>query len=729
MKNRMLTLSLLFCFGLQLISPVVAQQTGSQQPTSKPTGQQQTVPEADDEVVRITTKLVQVDAVITDGKGKPVTDLRPDEVQILENGKPQAVTNFSYIPLDAPPVTKSAKPDKNAPPIPIRRPRPEQVHRTIALVVDDLGLSFESAHFVRQGLRKFLDQQMQPNDLVAIIRTAGGIGALQQFTTDKRQLYAAVDKVNWTPRGRGGISAFAPITNNTTFVPGRPSSENDDGSGEVDQLRNDLFAVGTLGAINYVVRGLSQLPGRKSIVLLYDGFVTTSELHPTGNPRVVNALQSLGELANRASVVINTVDARGLMTLGLSAADDVNGMSGAEIQHVQRARGMAFYDSQVGLEDLTNQTGGLSIKNTNGLLGGIRGLFDEAGYYLIGYRPDEGTFDAKSGKRKFHKLSLKINRPGKFIIRMRNGFYGITDEQAKPEGQSGMSRIVNALISPFGSSEVDVRLTSLFANDAKLGSIMRSMLHVKASDLTFKEQPDGWHQAEFELLTYTFGDNGIVVDRLGKTHTIRVKGKAFERIMTHGFTYSLTVPIKKAGAYQLRTALKDTSSGRVGSASQFIEVPDIKKDRLTVSGIVLHAMSKQVYEKEQSGADFPRDNSDDTGATSEPGTGPSVRQFKRGQVMVYGYHLYNARINKATKQPNLQVRIRLFRNGQEVFSGSEVPFDASNQADLKRLIGAGAFQLGTEMEPGEYAFQVIATDLLTSGKHRQNSQWIDFELK
>ena len=81
----------------------------------------------------------------------------------------------------------------------------------MALVVDDLGLSFESTFFVRETLKKFIDQQMQPNDLVAIIRTSGGIGALQQFTSDKRQLYAAVEKVKWTPHGRGGISAFAPV--------------------------------------------------------------------------------------------------------------------------------------------------------------------------------------------------------------------------------------------------------------------------------------------------------------------------------------------------------------------------------------------------------------------------------------------------------------------------------------------------------------------------------------
>ncbi|HEX8921332.1 MAG TPA: VWA domain-containing protein, partial [Pyrinomonadaceae bacterium] len=185
--------------------------------TPSPTPPQQQGTPDDEEVVRITTNLVQVDAVVTDKSGKIVTDLRPEEVEILEDGRPQKITNFSFVPLESsteqPAAVKTppALVDKNAPPAPPVRLRPEQVRRTVALVVDDLGLSFESTHFVRQALKKFVDQQVQQGDLVAIIRTAGGIGALQQFTSDKRQLYATIERVRWNPNGRGGIAAFAPL--------------------------------------------------------------------------------------------------------------------------------------------------------------------------------------------------------------------------------------------------------------------------------------------------------------------------------------------------------------------------------------------------------------------------------------------------------------------------------------------------------------------------------------
>src|SRR5205807_4155279 len=150
--------------------------------------------------------------------------------------------------------------DKNVPPVPPNRLRPEDIRRTIALVVDDLGLSFESTYYVRHALKRFVDEQMQPGDLVAIIRTGAGMGALQQFTADKRQLYAAIERVKWNALGRGGVSAFAAIQAPTA---GAGGAEIDAMTEEQNQTRDETFSVGTLGAISYVVRGLKELPGRK----------------------------------------------------------------------------------------------------------------------------------------------------------------------------------------------------------------------------------------------------------------------------------------------------------------------------------------------------------------------------------------------------------------------------------------------------------------------------------
>ena len=150
---------------------------------------------AEDDVVRISTTLIQVDATVLDKSGKIVTGLTKDDFEIYENNKKQQITNFSFVQLapDKPKEPITVKPGKNSipiPPVPIRL-RPENLHRTLALVVDDLGLSFGSIDVVKSALKKFVDEQMQPSDLVAIIRTGSGAGVLQQFTSDKRLLYAA----------------------------------------------------------------------------------------------------------------------------------------------------------------------------------------------------------------------------------------------------------------------------------------------------------------------------------------------------------------------------------------------------------------------------------------------------------------------------------------------------------------------------------------------------------
>lgn len=712
-----------FLLIVSLCVAVVAQQPAAPAPLPQtPSPQKQ-----DEDVVRITTNLVQVDPVITDSKGHQVTDLRPEEVELREDGKPQKITNFSYVSMGTRTVERRPTTGPNAAPVPPVKLRPEQVRRTIALVVDDLGLSFESAYYVRRALKKFLDEQMQPDDLVAIIRTGGGIGALQQFTTDKRQLYAAVEKIKWNAMGRSGVAAFAPLQSDRITTRMQEMVESDDTTHveDVDQFREDLFAVGTLGAVNYIVRGLRNLPGRKSILLMSDGFKIFTKNDPYGSQRILTALRSLTDLANRSSVVIYTMDARGLVNVGLTAADSIASLTVQQVEDQLADRRTAFLESQAGLAYLAQQTGGMAIRNNNDLNAGIRRVIeDQQGYYLIGYRPDESTFDSANGRRKFHKLSLKVLRPGKFNVRLRNGFYGFTDTEAVERRATPAQQLIGALSSPFGAEGVHVRLTSLFANDARFGSMMRSMLHIQGSDLTFTQEADGWHKAVFDVLSVTFGDNGVVVDQKGRTHTMRVRGATYDRIMKDGFTYNVTVPIKKPGGYQLRTAVRDVASERIGSASQFVEVPDIKKNRLTLSGLVVRGTTLQAFQK---GLDLAEGGGDDTIDDSDPRATPAVRQFKTGHVMLYTYIIYNAQLSKSG-QPQLQTQIKLFRDGNPVYVGKELPFDLLQQTDMKRLTAGGAVQLGTQMALGDYVLQITVTDLLANGKNRTTTQWIDFEI-
>lgn len=561
-------------------------------PSPKPTP-------SDDDVVKISTSLIQIDVSVTDSKGKPITDLRPEEIEIYENGEKQSISNFSFVSSAKETIQKQVPGDKTAIPVPQGTLRPEQIRRTIALVVDDLSLSFESAYQTRRSLRKFVDEQMQDGDLVAIIRTGAGIGALQQFTSDKRMLYAAIEKVKWNPNGSGGISAFAPIEPTPETDAAADEAEEDttvpSGAGQsLEDFRSSVFATGTLGALKYIVTGMSQLPGRKSVIMFSDGFklFETDDAGMQTAGRVLDFLQQLIDLANRSSVVFYTVDARGLAYTGLTAADSPSQTSGEALTSQLQTRSAQLRDTQEGLSFLADETGGFSIRNNNDLSSGVRRVLEDQSYYLVGYEPDTDTFDA--AKRRYNQLAVKVLRKGA-TVRYRSGFFNVADKTAPAVPTAALTptaQLESALISPFAVGGISLRLNALFGNDVKNGSFVRSLIHINAGDLKFTEEKDGTRKAVFDVLAMSFGDNGQIVDQLAKGYTMTAKPQDMKRLLETGFVYSFTFPIKKPGAFQYRVALRDFQSGHVGSASQFIEVPDLKKNRLTVSSVVLENLSE-----------------------------------------------------------------------------------------------------------------------------------------
>jgi hypothetical protein len=163
--------------------------------------------------------------------------------------------------------------------------------------------------------------------------------------------------------------------------------------------------------------------------------------------------------------------------------------------------------------------------------------------------------------------------------------------------------------------------------------------------------------------------------------------------------------------------VRDANSERVGSASQFIEVPDVNKGRLTLSGIVLRANPP----KTPAGAEG--------GEQGDANENPAVRIFKPGRALIYGYQILNAQRDHGTKQPNVQAQLRLFRDGKPVYQGKVMPLDSTGQPDLKKLVAGGRLTLGSKMEPGDYVLQVIVTDNLAKDKYRVATQAMDFEVQ
>ncbi len=683
---RKLTLS--FFASAIFAATAVAQNTTS--PAAKPT--------PDTDVVRITSTLVQLDVSVTDKEGRPIKDLRPEEIHLFENGKERKLSGVSFVP-GAPPadnneMKKSAAPV--GPVLPGRQLAANEVRRTIAIVVDDVTLSFQSIDYTREVLRRFVDQQMRDGDLVAIIRSGAGVGALQQFTSDKRQLYAAIDRIRWNAVANGRISTFDSVE----------GQQDDSNQIDVRAQQEDAFVAGSLGALNYVIRGMDKLPGRKSVLMISEGF-RLFDREPGGQitqGNVIDSVRAITDAANRAAVVIYTLDPRGLVVPMVGVEENPEFWSLEDIDRKMSRQGQALIDTQDGLSYLSEETGGFTIKNTNNLSKGIRKILDDQSYYLVAYEPEEGSFDPK--KLRFNKIEIKVDRPGT-KVRYRSGFFNIGDNTLKAAKQpTPFQSIADALLSPFAQNDLPIRYNGLFNYDHKNGAYLRSLVHMNIGDLDFKTLPDGKRQASLDIFAYAFGVNGAIEGRLQKTYKLTVPPEAFEKLRSTGFVYDFVFPIAKPGAYQLRVVVRDSAADKVGSASQFVEIPNLKKNRLTLSGIVL--------------------NSGTPTTSSSALTATALREFHRGASLDYGTVALNARADSLGKT-NLTSRLRIFRDGKLIFTGQPQSV-AQGQQPADSVAFMGSINLGTKLEAGDYVMEVAVTDTLAKGKYATAVQYVEFRV-
>ena len=228
----------------------------------------------------------------------------------------------------------------------------------------------------------------------------------------------------------------------------------------------------------------------------------------------------------------------------------------------------------------------------------------------------------------------------------------------------------------------------------------------------------------------TFDDSGMAIDRRSRTQTVSVSRDEYRVALERGIIFGINLPIKTPGAFQLRIAVRDANSGRVGSANQYIEVPNLKKGRLTVSGIFL-AQHEEATQDASSRAGLVDEKTSSRSeaevAESDPQGGPAIRRFALGAMVDYGFEIYNARIDKTIHQPHLQSQVHLFRDNKLVFTGRVL--DLSGLADSKRLAAFGRLPLPANLLAGDYVLQIIVTDALAKDKDRIATQWIDFEIK
>jgi VWFA-related protein len=672
----------------------------------------------------------------------------------LQDGRPQKIVSVAFVNTEVlqsqnmKPPTASSNKDQNAPLAPPTRTRAANAGRILTFVVDDGSCSASRVGMVaaQEALEKFVVEQLQPNDLVAIYQTRSGSSILQQYTSDKSQLMRVVKKIRWYPprgvcanSGSGDFYDRAEVTTGLKYKGNAVEFESE--ANKVNRVNTenrlrDNQVVGLIGVLRYITRGLQKVPGRKTVFLLSDGIpLLATESQQRGAPGTpalvtlrpgdsVGAMRELIDFANRASVVFNTIDARGIQAPGASAQDDFDnivGRGGTGNVHgtsiVEANREAATLSAQSGLYSLAEETGGRFYNNANKLDGPMRrALALEKGYYLIGYQPEADTFKSK----KFNKIEIKVKRPD-VSVRARSGFLGITDEDRRPKKRSGDSELYEAIAAPLPKAGLNVSLTAFFANTPVEGSFVRTLLHVDGEQLTFADEPNGIKKGIFDVVAVTLNEKNEVVDEFNRTHTIRFPEAHLDALKRNGLIYSADIPVKKPGVYNFRVALRDATSKQLGSAGQQIEVPDLKKSKLLVSGLTIGEVGLQDGKPV-----IPADEKAQNGFSPVASVShTAIRHFQPGSILGYSYKVYNAELDKSTRQPKLMVQVRLYKDGEVVTDGAAQALKLEAQTDVTRIADYGYLRLQPELTSGDYALQIVISDQSTG---ETSSQWIDFEV-
>lgn len=699
----------------------------------------QTQPADTEDVVKITTKLVQVDVIVTDKKGQPVRDLKAADFELLQDGKPQKIVGFTFVPVttrgemtsSVEEQRKTSSDPKIPVPPPARTPLTAST-RVIAFLIDDgsCSTSVWGMDSAQKAVKRFINEQMLPTDQVAIYRTRAGSSAFQQYTSDKTTLLKAADKIRWyPPQGSCAQSdgSFNEVARSNTFQ--KLTDEGvktvqieSDAEKKIREYREDSISrnqvVGTLGVFRYAVSGLERVPGRKSMFVLSDGL----PLRDRDNRRndAAAAMRELTDAANRAGVVVHTFSLRGSSIPGMIESKDeiyVEDNFNAT-ESTSRARIDQETRLNDGLQTLAYDTGGEFYK-PSGIPDKLvnRILEKESGYYLLAYEPDENTFKGK----KFNSIDVKVKVP-ELRISHRSGFLNEVDTQpVKRRAKSAESDLYDAIAAPLPKAGLGIDLTAYFGVAPTGENFVRALFHLDGRELTFADDA-GQKKMVLDVVAVTMDEKNDVVDEFNRTHTLKVDAATAARINRDGLIYSTDVPVKKSGSYNFRVAVRDQNSKTLGTAAQIVQIPDLKRSDIFVAGLTVAGVD--AAGKFETPAATTAAN-----AITLPNSAavPAIRQFKRGSVIAYAYSIYNATLSKSAGKPNLAITVNLYKDGKLVSEAQQNTAEMADQKDWSRIHDFAYMRLNANAEPGEYALQIIVRDLL-GGKDAVSSQSIDLEV-
>lgn len=666
---------------------------------------------------------VTVDVVVTDRKGQPVTDLKPGDLEVFEDGVRQAASSFDLFQVPAAPAVTTAPGAAPAPPslprLSTNTGEEDRRGRTFVIAFDDIHLRAVTAQRAKAAVAEFLRKETREGDRVTLLATGGGVWWTTRMETGRAELLDLLKRMQgrFVPETRKDwmsdyeamrIQVFRDnaILNRVQrrFESYGVMTMTQQGSHVRDMMAVEdpvvisraaelYYAAAarnhvTLGALERALGALVHVRGRKSVVLVSEGFIYDTQLAE---------FKRLIDSARRVNAAIYFVNGQGLEGLPDALT--------AEYSTVlpQEDIGFAFSqeaETQEGSVSLAADSGGFTVRNSNDLAAGLKRISDETrAYYLIGYNPSNTARDGA-----FRKIEVKLRTRRGLQVRARKGYYAPSDHAATTPRPGTDPVFQAALDSPYELEEIPLRMTHYVREETTLDEARVFVAaEVDIRRLGFLEQ-DGQALGSLQYLLVTVQREGGRLFRFDQTLDLTLPADTREQMARSWLPIVREFELL-SGRYRAKIVVRDKTTGRIGTLVHDFEVPDLKPFR--VSTPVL----SDVREAAQ-------------GAT--PGERLAIlarREFPQGASLFCQLDVYRALKEEASGMPKVSMSYEVRRSdGTLLTRDAPSLITPTPQGALSRMIGfsleaasPGAYELllrvrdefsGTRLESRE-SFQVI----------------------
>lgn len=690
-----------------LLLLVLSIHTAGQEPTSTPSTSRA------DEVVRIETNLIQAGVTVLDKQGRFVGGLKPEQFEVRVDGKPQTISFFDQVVAGSSEervrlaAARGVKASGAATPNPVGA-LPDH-GRVVLFFLDDLHMSPESIRRARKMLEHFIESAMGPNDLAAVASASGQLGFLQQLTDNKGVLRVAASRLGpqHLATNDGQIPAMTEYIAKSIVVEGdrdvletyvlplmregirRPMAETavKTRAQAIHQAATEVTR-NTLRSLHSMIRRLSTLPGRKQVFFISDGFLLNVSDSNTGD-----MLRNITDAAVRSGFVLYTIDSRGLSTDSWIDAESPLPV-GDNSQALFRATRGEMSASQEALYVLAEQTGGRAELNTNAPTKSLSRMLNEAAaYYVLAWQPTAG--EQKGGKFRHLEVTVK-DRPELIVLVQRGFLEGGSaiaargnDKQPKPGEE-----LKTALAAVLPVQDLPVRLSLSYLNTQKESALLTALIFVPMDAIANGRSGE----INLEVQGYVINLDGKIGSRFGERLSAKAAATSAQEAQ-RPLLYRHQVNLAP-GIYQVRAAAMDVSGKRVGSATGWIEIPDLKSGQLTLGSVLTGERP------EETGEAYNAENFVSQRAVDY--------RFTRDSRLRFMTYVYNSARSTPKALPDLEVQIQVLRDEKPVFTDDWRKIEVAGQ-DVERIAYGGELGLDT-LSPGRYILQLTVNDKAAKAK-------------